>query len=419
MRERPIILATPPRARVAPVASAVLALIASLTLVVGCGGSSDAGAPSAHGRETRGTPSPARATFEGDVVFVDAAVNGKPGKLLVDTGSPLNLLGPDHFGVPSGSSRVGSVAVGGLTVIDVPVIGFLPNGGVADGILGGGTMCQFVTTIDYRASTVTLGAVPDVAGVDSPGVTTTFSLEGGGRGQFSTGDVVDFPATRIVVTAKIDGVAHAFVVDTGASFAVVRKSLYDALLSDGRKVLPVDVSLVAGAATASAFRLRSLEIGGALVSSVVAAYPGSDNLLDAVGQEVHHPIDGLVGGTFLREFLLVVDYPGRKLRFARYGTREHVRDAFSRIGVSLSHHTTGAHHYSVDRVFPGTDAQAQGVKVGDFVVSVDAVALDPLDVEHADLALRADVGTPHTVVLARATGDTTLTVRTDDLLPLP
>jgi predicted aspartyl protease len=393
-------------------------LLASLALLLGCGGS-DGGAPNPHGRATTGTATPAKASFEGDVVFVDAAVNGKAGKLLVDTGSPLNLFGPDRFGVPGGQSRVGSVAVGGLTVLDVPVIGYLPGGGLSDGILGGGTLCQFVTTIDYRAGTVTLGAVPDVAGVESPGITASFSLEGGGRGLFSTGDVVDFPATRIVVDAKIDGVAHSFVVDTGASFAVVRKSLHDTLVRDGRKELPVDVALVSGTAVANAFRLRTLEVAGAVVPSVVAAYPGNDSLLDAVGQEVHHPVDGLVGGTFLREFLLVIDYPGRKMRLARYATREHVRDAFARIGASLVHRPTSTHHYQVDQIFGGTDAQAQGMKVGDFVVSVDDVTLDPLDVEKADLALRGDVGTSHTVVLARAGVDTTITVKTDDLLPLP
>lgn len=396
----------------------ILALIASVALVVGCGGSSDS-APSAHGRETRGTATPGKASFEGDVIVADVTVNGITGRLLVDTGSPLNLLGPDHFALPVGQSRVGSVVVGGLTVVDVPVLGYLPSGDLSDGILGGGTLCQFVTTIDYRAATVTLGAIPDVAGVDSPGITAPFSLEGGGRGRFTTGDVLDFPATRIVVTAKIEGVEHSFVVDSGASFAVVRKSLHDALVADGRKELPVDVSLVGGSATANAFRLRSLEIGGAAVPAVVAAYPGSDDLLDAVTQEVHHPVDGLVGGTFLREFLFVIDYPGRKLRLARYGTRDHIHDAFSRIGVSLVFHTTGSHRYSIDQVFPGTDAQTQGMKVGDYVVSVDAVALDPLDVTAADDALRGVVGATHTVVLARAAGDVTLSVKTDDLLPLP
>jgi hypothetical protein len=409
------------RARVfALMASSSLAVcLAGFVGLVGCGGSSDAGAPNAHGRATTGAPTPAKASFEGDVIFIDAAVNGKTGKLLVDSGSPLNLFGPVKFGLPSGQSRVGSVVVGGLTILDVPALGYLPSGGeLSDGILGGGTLCQFVTTIDYRDGSVTLGPTPAGAGVGPP-TTIPFSLEGGGHGLFSTGDVVDFPATRIVVTAKVEGVDHSFVVDTGASFAVVRRSLHDALVADGRKELPVDVSLVAGAATANAFRMRSLEIGGALVTSVVAAYPGSDTLLDSVGQEVHHPIDGLVGGTFLREFLLAIDYPAKQLRLSRYGTRDHVHDAFSRIGVSLTQRPVSAHHYQIDQLFAGTDAVAQGMKVGDFVVSVDDVALDPLDVDQADVALRFDAGTSHSVVLTRAGKDLSVTVRADDLLPLP
>ena len=36
-----------------------------------------------------------------------------------------------------------------------------------------------------------------------------------------------------------------------------------------------------------------------------------DTLLDGIQTEVHHPVDGLLGGNFLREFMVTVDYPRR------------------------------------------------------------------------------------------------------------
>lgn len=382
---------------------------------LGCGSSDGAGG-GAHALATRGDPNAQRrGTFEDDVLVVDLSANGKQGHVLVDTGSPMNFLSPTKFGVASGSSNL-ELDVGDFALVGVPVLGDEVGGGAIDGILGGGTICQFATTFDYRTGSISFGTPP------SGGTTTTinvpFDLGGGGQGLLPTGDIVSFGPTRIVTTATIEGVDYTVMVDTGASFVVVRDAIHDVLVKDGRKEVPIDVTLASGATSAKAFRTKSIVVGGAeVVGAPATSAGGAETLLDSLSNELHRSIYGVVGGTFLREFRTTIDYPARLLRLARYDDRSHIHDAFQRIGVELN--GEGA-RYVVKEVFDGSDAKTKGIVVGDAIVSVDATPLAPLDPLAADALLRAPPASSHTVEVQRADGSSaTITVLSDDLLPLP
>ena len=57
-----------------------------------------------------------------------------------------------------------------------------------------------------------------------------------------------------------------------------------------------------------------------------------DKLIDSLQREIKHPVDGLLGGSYLREFLVTIDYPQGELRLQRY--LPSVVDEFKRVGVS-------------------------------------------------------------------------------------
>jgi hypothetical protein len=404
----------------------VLAIL--LLVAVGCGDDPESGFAT---MGMPGVPSPTR--VGANLVFADVAVNGHPGgRLGVDTGAPVMLIDASRFpGLeqPSTKQWTADLSVGDFTVDAIPVLQF-ETGNDMDplnfaGLLGGNVMQQFQVRLDYahpdRAFRLGMPAMEMPAdGVEIPGTSIAFDLEGGGRGTFE-GAIVSFPPTRIPLTVSIDGAAHPFILDTGASETTIRASLYATITADGRaEISGLPIGTVSGNTTAMVTRVRTLTVGDATVSNPAVMTIG-DTILDGIQTEVRHPVDGLLGGNFLREFMVTVDYPQRTLHLQRY-TAVAIVDEFKRVGIELGV-GSGAHRYVVGNVYRGTDAMAKQISVGDEIVSVDGQALDPLDSVTADNLLNGTVGATHAIALgsARTAGlaNATVDVRVDDLIPAP
>jgi hypothetical protein len=376
-----------------------------------------------------------------NLVFADVAVNGHPGgRLGVDTGSPLMLVDEAKFPGLDLGTRVqvtADLTVGSFTVDGIPLVQFPTNSGMDPlnfaGLLGGDVMQQFPIRLDYANPDLALRlGMPAMEmatdGVEVPGTSVAFTLEGGGRGTFKN-EIVSFPATRIPLTVDVDGVSHPFILDTGASETTVRSSLFATLTADGRAQLSgLPITTVAGPASATVIRVRTLTLGGATVVNPVVMTIGvmtigdtADMLLDGIENEVHHPIDGLLGGNFLREFMVTVDYPGHTLHLQRY-TAATIVDEFKRVGFELASGSSG-HKFAIGVVYAGSDAAVKHLSAGDQIVSIDGQALDPLDSVTADTLLNGAVGTTKAVGLGvaqnAALSNTTVAVRVDDLIPAP
>jgi hypothetical protein len=413
--------------------SRAFALLVALTAALGCGGGNPAEQDA--GFTTMGMPGvPSPTRVGANLVFADVAVDGKTGgRLGVDTGAPIMLVDATKYPgltFPNQTEVTADITVGDLTIDAVSIVPMSFGGGMDPlnfaGLLGGNVMRQFMVRFDYAHPdhAFRLGMPPmEMAtdGVETPGNSIDFALEGGGLGRVGDGGVVSFPATRIPIQVEIDGVAHPFVLDSGASETTVRASLFTTVTADGRAQLTgLPIMTVMGSSTASAARVSTLTAAGATVNDAVIMTIG-DPLIDGLAMEVHHPVDGLLGGNFLRNFLVTIDYPGGVLHLQRYATPP-IADEFQRVGVELGI-ANGAHRYGIARVYPGSDAATQQLSVRDEVVSVDGVALDDLDPLAADDALNGTVGTTKTIGLGNAQvaglSNTTVTVRVDDLIPPP
>jgi len=366
------------------------------------------------------------ASTASNVFWVEADVDGERGpQVIVDTGAPITLLHVEAFNgaVVLGNGRVATLTLGPITLWKVPTVGdhgdptvLAPSGEPDGGLLGYTAFGQFAVSFNYRDNDIVIGQAPPAAGVIAP-LVIPFSLEGGGAGPLATGgEVIDFPASRVIVRGTVEGTPVTFLLDTGASWVALRSSLYFGMVADGRQQLTVEASLAQGSATTQVARVRSVEVGGGEVTGAVAASgPRVDELLLDLSSEVGHPIDGLLGAPFLREFYVTVDYPMRALDLYRFSSDAFVLDDYRRVGIEVKDSvSTVSNAYQVQRVFAGTDAARQGIRVGETLVVIDGVPLFPIDSGSVDRMLRGAVGTSRHLEFA----DRTLDVLVDELLPL-
>lgn len=425
-------------------------------LVASCGGGGTGGT-GAGGAPMYGTTgmlgNPSSAVVGANLVFASAALNGTaelhPGLafgMLIDTGSPVVLVDPTFFNMapPTTSAEImanidlGLLDASGNTVVTLLAIPALElSNAMMDtlgfgGILGGDVMRQFSVQLNYASpmDAFRLGdSGTEPSGVETPGGMVGFTLAGGGQGQVtlsaSAMPIVTLPATRIPLTVTIEGQTYRFILDTGASEVSVRTSVFGALTADSRpKLSGFQITTVMGGANASVTRAKSITIAGETVTNVpVMTIPG-DSLLDSIGSdELHYQLDGLLGGSFLRNFLVTIDYPNGQLHLQRYTTETWV-DEFQRVGIGLgATPLSSVHWYNAGVVYAGTDAAAKGIAVGDEIVSVDGAPLDGLDPITADNFLNGTPGTTKVLGLGAtqspSLANTSVTVLVDDLIPSP
>jgi hypothetical protein len=392
----------------------------------------------------QGIPSPTR--VGSNLVFADVKVNGHGGgRLGVDTGSPLMIVDETKFPglmLPPADVVNANVTAGDFTIDGVPIVQ-MRIGSAMDplafaGLFGGNVMKQFTVRLDYAHPDLAFrlgmpSMEPAVDGVEVPGGEIKFTLQGGGRGLVRQGgQIVSYPATRIPLTVDVEGTSHPFILDTGASETTVRGSVWSAITADGRAQLSgLPISTVGGPAIGTLSRIRSLTVGGQTVTDPAVMTIGdpqrvsvsatADSLLDNIQGEVGHPVDGLLGGNFLREFMVTIDYPRGTLHLQRY-TSAVIVDEFKRVGFELAAGNT-THRYAVGVIYANTDAAAKMLSVGDEVVSIDGQALDALDSVTADDTLNGTVGSTHAVALGQtanpALTNTTVNVLVEDLIPPP
>ncbi len=431
-------------------------------LVVALGALSCGGGSGSAGISTMGTlGQPSTALISGNLIFVNASMNAMDENhglfgMLIDSGSPVVLIDPTLFGGtgPANASQIPTtVNLGLLDAAGNPVV-IIDNTPVLQvstkmmtalgfgGILGGDVMQKFSVQLDYSAPMMEGFCLGCTAGtrsdVQSPGGLVTFTLKGGGHspvtlgvsasGQSINSPVIDIPPTRIPVTVNIDGTDHPFIVDTGATEVSLRSSVYTQLVSDGRPQLQSGIAImtIAGASNASLTRVKTMTVGGVSVNDVpvmtIMSTP-PDQLLDGISNELGTQIDGLLGGSFLRNFLVTIDYPAGQLHLEPYDTPP-IADEFRRVGFTIGLDATGA-NFVVQSVYPNTDAAAKGVMAGDQITAVDGTSLASVGyVADADALLNGTPGTSKAITFGNRTGDaalagTTVSILVDDLIPNP
>jgi hypothetical protein len=432
------------------------------TAALSCGSSGSSSPPDSGISTTGMLGDPSTALIAGNLIFVNASMNTMaedPGSfgMLIDSGSPVVLLDPSLFGgtPPTAAAQISTmVDLGLLDARGQPVV-VIDNAPVLQvsnammdalgfgGILGGNVMRQFSVQLDYSAPMMEgfcLGCTASTTRTDvqQPGGVIPFTLKGGGRSPVTLGTdsqgnpidspVVDIPATRIPVTVTLDGTSYPFIVDTGATEVSLRSTVYNQLISDGRAQLVSGIAImtIAGASNASITRAKTMTVGDSTIADVpvmtIMSTP-ADQLLDGISNELGTQIDGLLGGSFLRNFLVSIDYPNGQLHLQQYVTPP-IPDEFRRVGITIGLDLTGS-NFVVSSVYPNSDAAAKNIMVNDQIVAIDGTSLASVGyVASADQLLDGVPGTSKTLTFGKKTGDPSLanamvSVLVDDLIPNP
>ncbi len=428
------------------------------TATVSCGSSGSGGTPDSE-ISTMGTlGKPSTALIASNLIFVNASMNAMDESsgafgMLIDSGSPVVLIDPSLFGTtpPTTVAEIPTTIDLGLldatgqpvvVIDDAPVLqvsNVMMDALGFGGVLGGNVMRHFSVQLDYSAllgEGFCLGCTASTARTDVqlPGGTIPFTLKGGGHSEVTLGAIdspaIDIPPTRIPVTVALEGINHPFIVDTGATEVSLRSTVYGQLVSDGRAQLVdgITIMTVGGASNASLTRARTITVGDVTVTDppvmTIVSAPGAspDELLDSLSKDVGTQIDGLLGGSFLRNFLVSIDYPNGQLHLQPYLTPP-IPDEFRRVGITIGLAAIGP-RFLVASVYPGTDAAAQGIMVNDEIVSVDGASLSSFGyLAAADQLLDGTRGTSKLLKFGTtsnpANTNQTLTVQVDDLIPNP
>lgn len=346
---------------------------------------------------------------------------------LVDTGSPVTVLDLDVYPGTVGEVDASPQVFGGTfaapSAVRFDIFGSPPAGAIliVGGIVGGDLLRGHTMTIDYQTPVGSLrgSSEPPLepAGDVFETQTVGFELLGGGSFSIPGDGSTGLSATRVVLEGSVEGHAADMVLDTGASHSIIAESLFNSLGDSARPMLGgVRVTRSTGTVEVSVSRVSSLAVGTSAVSgATVMVMP--DSTLSSVSAETGRDIKMLLGGTYLRYFLLAVDYDSRELGLAEYADPSHVNPN-EWIGPGLKLNDGPAGDYLVGDVYDGTDAQAAGFEVGDRVTEIDGQPTSNYSLaEVRHLLTTFPVGTDLAIGLKQGDAVTTIDVTVEDLLP--
>jgi len=306
-------------------------------------------------------------------IYVDAEVDGKRVRMLVDTGG-VNLL------TPAAATRLGLVSEGklaargvgeqdvdlamapatnvrvGAAVLDNPVfyvidLGELPNveGIDFDGLVGYEMFSRFGVTIDYAARVLTL-AQP---------------------GQFVApqgAEAIDFElAERIpVIRGVLDGKPARLSVDTGSRVSLTLHSPFvranDLVTRYAANPESVQGWGVGGPSRTRATRFGTLKLGALEIHGVAGDLFTADT-----GAFASPDVDGNLGGGVLRRFTVAFDYSARRMYLAPNADLDRP-DAFDRSGLFFLRDRAGLRIVDAAAASAG---QRAGLRADDVIVAID------------------------------------------------
>jgi len=255
-----------------------------------------------------GTPVSFRLSSLTPEILLDLDIEPGPQTFVLDTGSPVHLADVGHYSVPIGVHRLEMIGLG-LVFRNLPFVfeDFFDAWVPISGLLGANLLKYFDWELNYPDRTVTLWpkGFPERDPADSR---VSFTLTGGGRFRLSNGETLDVGATRHLVYVELEGRRVLGLLDTGASYMVLKQSLLDSLGTGGRPNHGTTQVVTAyGVIDAPLTELADVaftDVPEATRVADVYAVVVPDDFLASLRVETGRQVDVLIGGSFLSQFRL-------------------------------------------------------------------------------------------------------------------
>lgn len=378
-------------------AAIVPALFAVLPFAVSAQGAQDsyAAAPPASVSDTSGKTT-VPITLQGVHIYLDATINGKPARFVLDSGAGANILTPEaaqRLGltldlgegratgaqtVTTRHTTVDRLQIGNATLSRESVyVVALPAELGCDGLLGYSVLSRFVTTVDYENNTLTLALPRNAERPKGPNVTAL---------------PLSFSDNLPLIPGTLDGIKGKFRLDTGAGDAL---TLFPAFVDRykiraryPKRLETVTGKGVGGLLYGELVKINAFTLGTGKNAAEVKNVPVE---ISRRGQGAFSEDDesGNIGGYILRRFTVTFDYPAKRVYFK---PNKEIADPFTqnRSGLSVSLENGRQQVVAVIAGSPGAEA---GVRVGDTLLAVDGVGVDKLSPSQIREAFRRGVGT--------------------------
>jgi hypothetical protein len=336
-------------------------------------------------------------------IYLDAEVNGKKVRMLLETGSPITFVSEEiapSLGAKPGAqvmlngggaktapahlTSLGTLQVGAKTFKDVRamITSFTDinrrSGSHFDGLLANDITSQFVLDIDYPARRIRLW---DPA---------TFRYEGKGS---------TLPATydghyKVEGTIKVGGkaITSKFTLDTGASASISLGAKFgkaNGLPGPVKTIDPPSVAAgIGGAVSSVTGRAESITFGTQTYNEPIVTFSR-----DTAGffAQIEHA--GLIGNKLMSHFRVLIDKSRSTVTFELKDNEPMNADSS---GMLVGREDTGD-KVVVLGVLSGSPADEAGVRKGDEVVAFDGKPADVVAVRAALLR----PGETHTVTMVR------------------
>ena len=311
------------------------------------------------------------------MIPVDVMINGKgPYHFMLDTGSPYTVLMTDiaaELGIKAAdlpeesadskertmvkTGQLDSLRFGGARVEDLNCL-ILPaqSGAPFRGVLGAAVFQQYVVTIDYAAHTLTL----------SDPIKFTYQ----GKGVLVPLTIAE-DDDHAVMSAKVDGIAARFALDTGLDGAIklfggfVKQ--HDLLKKSPPKQTKIVDSGPLGDETMTAM-LSTLTMGKNVFHDV-------HTLLQAPDAATSLPADGTIGGEILRRFTVTFDYTNKRAWLEP--NKDYASPyPFNRSGIVADYKDSVYVAMSIDAHSPAAKAK---LKAGDRILKINGVDTAQID----------------------------------------
>jgi hypothetical protein len=213
-----------------------------------------------------------------------------------------------------------------------------------------------------------------------------------------------------------DGEEGTYILDTGAMKSTLFGPAIEAIGSQMDKWPRLDglrASSMFGDEECSAVRVPRFSVGTASVENEVfgvSAGALGKSLRIAAGGEV----SGLVGYTFLKHFIVTIDYGTNTLYLLPHPNfKDKYPNENNGVGISLLDKGGAKSVYNIPKRTPAEEA---GIRVDDELVSIDGVPAEKMTLSECLSALEGEVGTTVKVILRRDGAETEYTLTRRKLL---